>query len=61
MRGRRHAAIILELLRAIVDADACPLEDIFVIGALIYVLEPPPPAYVIDKQSRKVCHFIFHV
>jgi hypothetical protein len=49
------------LFCAIVDADACPLEDVFVIGALIHILEASPPADVINEQSRKVAPLIFHV
>jgi hypothetical protein len=49
------------LLRAIVDADACPLEDVFVVGALIDILEASPPADVVDEQSRKLACLVFYV
>jgi hypothetical protein len=43
------------------DADDCPLEDIFVIGALIYILKASPPADVVNKESGKIRPIIFHV
>ena len=43
----------------LMDADTGSLADVFVIGALIRVLEPTPPAYVIDEDGGEVGSFHF--
>ena len=47
--GRDRAAIVVELLGTILDRDASPFADIFVIGVLVGVLEAALPA---DPASR---------
>jgi hypothetical protein len=49
-RGDR-TSIVLELLGAILDADACPPADVFVIGALVGVLEATPTADVVNQDG----------
>ena len=39
----------VKLLRAIMNSNAGALQDILVVGALGYVLEPSPTAHVIDE------------
>ena len=52
---RRHASIICELLAAIVNADTCSLQNIFVICAFVGVLEPSPAAHVVNQEVREAC------
>src|SRR5690606_33445267 len=51
--GRADAAVVFELLSAVVDADAGLSADELVVGAFIRVLEPPPAADVIDQDGRE--------
>ena len=51
---RRRAAVVLELLGAVVDFDPRTLADVLVVGALVGVLEPAPAAYVVDQDGRIV-------
>ena len=53
--SRADAAVILELFRAVLDGDARALADIFVVGALVGILEPAPAADIVDKDGRKIC------
>src|SRR3546814_2076077 len=53
-RSRDWAAIVLELLGAVNDRDASAFADIFVVGALVGVLEAAPAAHVIDQDDGKV-------
>jgi len=46
--GGAQTSVILKLLGAILDVDACAPTDVFVVGAFISVLEPAPTADVID-------------
>src|SRR6202035_667361 len=48
---RGDAAVILELLGAIADLDPRAPADIFVIGALVGVLEAAPAADVVDENG----------
>src|SRR3546814_6968686 len=52
--GGDVAAIVLELLSAVNDRDASAFADIFVVGALVGVLEAAPAAHVIDQDDGKV-------
>jgi hypothetical protein len=52
--GRDRVSIVVELLGAILHADASALADVFIVGALIGVLETAPPADVVDKDGREV-------
>lgn len=36
------------------NSDASTLQDVLVIGALVYVLEPSPTAHVIDEKGSEV-------
>ena len=51
-----RATVILELLGAILNADAGALADIFVIGALVGVLEPAPAAYIVNQDRPEIGH-----
>ena len=51
-RGGR-AAVVLELLGAVVDVDPRPLAQVLVVGALVGVLEPAPAADVVDQDRVK--------
>jgi hypothetical protein len=44
-----------------VDANVCSFEDIFVIEAVVHMLEASRPANVVDEQSRKVRLLVFNV
>ena len=52
--GRDRAAVVLELLRAVVDGDAGALADVLVVGAFVGVLEPAPAADVVDQDRLEV-------
>ena len=52
--GRDRAPVILELLGAVLNANACALADVFVVGALVGILEPAPAAHVIDQDHLEV-------
>ena len=51
---RADAAVILELLAAVVDPDPGAGTDVLVTGAFVGVLKPAPPADVIDEDSLEV-------
>jgi len=36
------------------NSDARPLEDVLVVGTLVYVLKPSPTAHVIDEKRGEV-------
>ena len=52
--GGDRAAVVLELLGAVVDVDAGPLADVLVVGALVGVLEAAPAADVVDEDGVEV-------
>src|SRR6266404_2376170 len=52
-RGHR-AAVIFELLRTIMNRNPSPSADVFIIGALVRVLESPPTADIINKNVGKL-------
>src|SRR5204863_9044561 len=52
--GGNWAAIVLELLGAVLDAYADAFADVFVVGAFVGILEAAPPAHVIDKDGLEV-------
>ena len=57
--GGDRASVILELLGAILHADAGALADVFVIGALVRILKPAPAADVVDEDGREIGSFSF--
>ena len=52
--GGNRGPVIFEGLRAIDDRDAGPAAHVFVVGALIGILEAAPAADVVDEQDGKV-------
>jgi len=50
------AAIVFELLAAIVDADPSTGADMLVVGTFICILKPAPAADVIDQNDVEICH-----
>jgi hypothetical protein len=52
-RGNR-AAIILELLGAVLNTNVSAPADVFVVGALVGILKPPPAAHVIDENHLEI-------
>src|SRR5690606_22983440 len=52
--GRDRAAIIVELLGAILHRNPGASADIFVVSALVGVLEPAPPADIIDQHQCEI-------
>lgn len=52
--GRHRRTVVFELLCAVRDLDARATADVFVIGALIGVLESAPAADVIDQNDLEV-------
>jgi hypothetical protein len=59
--GRNWASIVLELLGAVLDTDAGPFADVFVISALVRILEPAPAAHVVDENGREVSRSVLNV
>src|SRR5262245_32824795 len=51
--GCAQRAIVLELLCAILNRDPRFLADEFVVGALVGVLKPSPPADVVNEDGCK--------
>ena len=51
--GGDRAAIVVELLGAILDLDAGPLADELVVSAFVRILEAPPTANIVDKMVLK--------
>ena len=49
-----QAAVVLELLGAVVDRDAGSLADVLVVGALVGVLEAAPAADVVDEDRAEI-------
>ena len=58
---RAQAAVVLELLRAVVDDDPGLLADELVVGAFVCVLKSAPAAHVVDEDGREVCTTRPHV
>src|SRR5207237_401375 len=52
--GRDWAAIVYELLGAVLDHDASALADVLVVRAFVGVLKTPPTAHVINKNCFEV-------
>ena len=52
--GGAQAAVVLELLGAVVHLDARVAADVLVVGALVGVLEPAPAADVVDQDDLEV-------
>ena len=59
-RGNR-AAVVFELLGAILDLLVCATADVFVIGGFIGILKPPPSADVIDKDHLEIRCAVLHI
>jgi hypothetical protein len=59
--GGDRTSVILELLGAILHADASALADIFVVSALVRILKPAPAADVVDEDGRKIGHSMLDV
>src|SRR5262249_6606239 len=59
--GRGRAAVVLELLGAVVDLDAGALAQVLVVGALVGVLEAAPAADVVDQDGPVVGATGLHV
>ncbi|OIQ74975.1 hypothetical protein GALL_433660 [mine drainage metagenome] len=59
--GRNRAAVIFELLGAIFDLLVRATADVFVIGGFICILEPAPPADVIDEDHLKIGGAVLHI
>ena len=51
---RDRAAVVLELLGAVVDLDAGAAAEVLVVGALVGVLEPAPAADVVDEDRAEI-------
>lgn len=52
--GRQCAPVVLERLSAVADLDAGAPTAILVVGALVGIREPAPPAHVVDEDRREV-------
>ena len=59
--GRADAAVVLKLLGAVVHGDFGVLAPQFDRGRLVWVLKPPPSAYVVDQDCRVVGPAAFDV
>src|SRR6202030_4105331 len=59
--GRRDASVILKLLGAIPDVDAGAPADVFVVGALVSILEPTPAADVVDEYGFETRRFALDI
>ena len=59
--GRDRAAVVLELLGAVLDGDAGALADVLVVGALVGILESAPAADVVDEDGREIGFPALHV
>ena len=51
---RNRRAVVLELLGAVNDLDAGLLAAVLVVGALVGILEPAPPAHVVNKDELEI-------
>lgn len=49
-QGRGETPIVLKLLGAIVNANIGALADVFVLGALVYVLKSAPSTHVVNQN-----------
>ena len=52
--GGDRASVVLELLGAILHADAGTLANVFVVGAFVGILEAAPAADVVDEDDCEV-------
>ena len=59
--GRGRATVILKLLRAVMDLHPRLTAEIFIIGTFVGILEPAPPAHVIDEDTGKASAAALHV
>ena len=59
--GGADAAVVLELLGAVLDPDAGPLAEVFVIGAFVGILKPAPATDVVYQDHIKVGSFRFDI
>src|ERR1051325_2515325 len=59
--GRDWAAVVLELLRAVMHGHTCLSANIFIIGAFIGILEPPPSADIVNKDVGERCLAVLNI
>ena len=52
--SRNRTAIVIELLRAVLDCDPSALADVLVVGTFIRVLETSPAANVVNEDHGVV-------
>ena len=52
--GGHRAAVVFKLLRAVVDGDAGLAAYVFIIGALVGILEPPPAADIVHQDAGEL-------
>ena len=49
-----RTAVVFKFIRAILNVDAGPSADVFVVRAFVLILEPAPPADVIDQDAFEI-------
>src|ERR1700720_4628845 len=59
--GRGDASVIFELLGAIPDLDTGAPANVFVVGALVSILEPTPAADVVDEYGFETRGFALDI
>src|SRR5580693_4979230 len=59
--GRGDASVIFELLGAIPDLDTGEPANVFVVGALVSILEPTPAADVVDEYGFETGRFALDI
>jgi len=59
--GRNRAAVVLELLSTVLDRNAGPLADVFVVGAFVGVLEAAPAADVVYEDRRELGSCVLYI
>ncbi len=59
--ARCRAAIVFEVLGAVANVDAGAAAQIFVIRALVHVLESSPPAHIVNKDDIELPLRVLHV
>src|SRR4051794_15819073 len=59
--GGGRTAVVFELFSAIMDFDAGALAKVFVVRALIGILEPAPAANVVNEDGRIISQSCLHV
>jgi hypothetical protein len=59
--GGNRTAVIFELLGAVFDLLVGSTANVFVVGGFICILEPAPPADVIDEDHLKIGGAFLHI